>query len=86
MVENHENYTKIYRYFRQSTNFRRFDKCRKCTELFVFRLLAFPVHFPEITRSSESLIETHGLQDGIQILFYISNSLVVKLEKKNLIT
>ena len=61
MVEIPENYTEKYRYFRLSTHFRRFDKCRKCTELFVFRVSAFPVHFPEITQNSETLIETHNL-------------------------
>ena len=34
---------------------------RKCTEIFVFRLSVIPVHFPKITRNSESLIDTHGL-------------------------
>ena len=37
-----------------------FDRLSKMYR-FVFRLSAFPVYFPEITRISESLVETHGL-------------------------
>ena len=54
MVENHEYYT---------GNFDRrllpFDRLSKMYR--INRLLTFPVYFPEITRISESLIETHGL-------------------------
>ena len=62
MAQKWSKITKIIQEFSTLTkNDGRFDKCQKCTEIFVFRLSAFPVHFPEITRISESLIETHGL-------------------------
>ena len=62
---------KLYRNFRllpKMTDFRRFDKCRKCTKIFVFRLSVFPVHFPEKTRNPKTVTETHGLTWNVLIV------------------
>ena len=44
-----------------TVNFWYFGMCQKCTQIFNFRLLAFPVHFPKITQKTETLTGTHGL-------------------------
>ena len=55
-----ENFRNIF-VFSKGNPCRNWYRYRKCTELFVFRLSVFPVHFPEKTRDSETVTDTHGL-------------------------
>ena len=45
----------------EKTDFQLLTVCRKCTEIFVFWLSVFPVHFHGKTRNPETVTETHGL-------------------------
>ena len=56
-----KKYTKIFDFLPKMADFWPFDSYQKGTELFVFRLLAFPVHFPKKTRDSETVTKRHEL-------------------------
>ena len=49
MVENHEYYTGNFDRRRSTVDFCLSTDCQKCTKIFDFCLLTFPVYFPKIT-------------------------------------
>ena len=63
----------IFEKVRKGTPVDKVGRYENCTEIFVFRLSVFPVHFPEKTRNPETVTETHGLNLNSSQIF-LSNS------------
>ena len=66
LTKNVENHTKNFDFLSKMSDFWSFGKCQKCTKIFDFQLLTFPVHFPKITRNPKTVTGMHGLSSEIK--------------------
>ena len=61
IVKNHKYFTGNFDRQCSTVDFCLSTDCQKCTKIFVFRLLVFPVYFRKITRKPKTVSKTHNL-------------------------